>query len=57
MKYGHSLPSAGSYQLPAKECALRTAKLPRRLSEVRNRDSLERLTDRAENDLKIIKGP
>ena len=40
-------------QLLAKECALSTGKLPRRLSQ----EHVARLTDRARNDLKCVEGP
>ena len=42
-----------SYQLLAKECALSTGKLPRRLAQ----NNVARLTDRARNDLKCVEGP
>ena len=43
-----------SCQLLAKECALSTGKLPRRLPR---KNSVARVTDRAQNDLKCVEGP
>ena len=42
-----------SCQLLAKECALSTDKLPRRLAQ----EQCVRVTDRAQNDLKCVEGP
>ena len=42
----------GSYQLLAKECALNTGKLPRRLAQEQCGQC-----DRARNDLKSVEGP